>query len=110
MLPGKISQLLMSRDSSKRREKIEDEVALLQQIQDADSAAGEQFLEHLVLHKRGTVREKSIYPPKSPAEPMHLNLIVVDSRITHAACHDLRQAVVRFSRHRICFEAVASQR
>jgi hypothetical protein len=49
----------MSRDSSKRRDKAEDDVALLQQIRDANAAAGEQFLEYLVLQKRSTVSKTS---------------------------------------------------
>lgn len=32
-----------------------DDIALLQQIRDANPAAGAQFLEHLILQKRSTV-------------------------------------------------------
>lgn len=48
-------QLLTSRDTSKRRDKPEDDLAILQQVQEADSAAGAQYLEHLVLQKRSQV-------------------------------------------------------
>jgi hypothetical protein len=51
-----MSQLLISRDSNKKRDKPGEDLALLQQIREANSAAAEQFLEHLVLQKRSTVR------------------------------------------------------
>jgi len=49
----------MSRDSNKRRDKKEDDLTLLQQIREANVAAGEQFLEYLVLQRRSSVRKPS---------------------------------------------------
>lgn len=48
-------KLLTSRDTSKRRDKPEDDLAMLQQVREADPAAGAQYLEHLVLQKRSQV-------------------------------------------------------
>jgi len=45
----------MPRDMGKRREKSGDDISLLQQIRDANPAAGAQFLEYLVLQKRSSV-------------------------------------------------------
>ncbi|KAK0458932.1 uncharacterized protein EV420DRAFT_1541370 [Desarmillaria tabescens] len=45
-------KLLTSQNTSKRREKLEDDSALLKQISEANPAAGSQYLEHLVLQKR----------------------------------------------------------
>lgn len=51
-----VSKLLMPRDAGKRREKPEEDIALLEQIQEANPAAGTQYLEYLVLQRRTTVR------------------------------------------------------
>jgi hypothetical protein len=48
-------QLLTSRDTTKRRDKPEDDLLTLQQVTDANAVAGIQFLEHLVLQKRSLV-------------------------------------------------------
>lgn len=48
-------QLLTSKDNSRRRDKPEDDIVLLEQVREANPAAGVQFLEHLVLQKRSTV-------------------------------------------------------
>jgi hypothetical protein len=40
--------------------KMGDDVALLHQVRDANPAAGDQFLEYLVLQKRSTVRETMV--------------------------------------------------
>jgi hypothetical protein len=76
----------MSRDSNKRRDKKEDDLTLLQQIREANVAAGEHFLEYLVLQRRSLVR-------KLLKDPLirFLNLYACDpttagSRIAHAAC------------------------
>ncbi|KZP18157.1 hypothetical protein FIBSPDRAFT_933616 [Athelia psychrophila] len=50
--PVRAMKLLTSRDTSKRRDKPEDDLAMLQQVREADPAAGAQYLEHLVLQKR----------------------------------------------------------
>ncbi|KAF7983156.1 hypothetical protein HWV62_23376 [Athelia sp. TMB] len=44
--------LLTLHDTGKRRNKPEDDLAMLQQVQDANPAAGAQYLEYLVLQKR----------------------------------------------------------
>lgn len=48
-------QLLMPRDSGKRREKADEDIALLEQIQGANPAAAVRYLEYLVLQRRSTV-------------------------------------------------------
>jgi len=45
----------MPRDTGKRREKPEEDIALLDQIQQANTAAGVQYLEYLVLQRRSLV-------------------------------------------------------
>jgi hypothetical protein len=52
-------QLLMPKDSGKRRERPEEDIALLEQIQDASPAAGAQYLEYLVLQRRSSVSNSS---------------------------------------------------
>jgi len=48
-------QLLMQREGGKRREKPEDDLALLDQIQAVNPSAGSQYLEHIVLQRRNPV-------------------------------------------------------
>ena len=48
-------QLLIPRETGKRREKPEEDVALLNQIEEANPAAGVQYLEYLVLRRRSNV-------------------------------------------------------
>ncbi|KAF8878476.1 hypothetical protein CPB84DRAFT_1817502 [Gymnopilus junonius] len=50
-------KLLMPRDTGKRREKPEEDIALLEQIQEANPVAGTQYLEYLVLQRRTSSRE-----------------------------------------------------
>ncbi|PPQ74920.1 hypothetical protein CVT26_011356 [Gymnopilus dilepis] len=50
-------KLLMPRDAGKRRDKPEEDIALLDEIQEANPAAGSQYLEYLVLQRRTTSRE-----------------------------------------------------
>ncbi|KJA17616.1 hypothetical protein HYPSUDRAFT_46248 [Hypholoma sublateritium FD-334 SS-4] len=50
-------KLLMPKDNGKRRERPEEDIALLEQIQDANPAAAAQYLEYLVLQRRSTSRE-----------------------------------------------------
>ena len=45
----------MPKDNGKRRERPEEDIALLEQIQDANPAAAAQYLEYLVLQRRSTV-------------------------------------------------------
>ena len=45
----------MTRDIGKRRERPEEDIALLEQIQDANAAAAIRYLEYLVLQRRTTV-------------------------------------------------------
>ena len=45
----------MSRDFGKRRERPDEDIALLDQIQDANAAAADRYLEYLVLQRRSTV-------------------------------------------------------
>jgi hypothetical protein len=47
---------------NKRRERPEDDLLMLQQVTDADPAAGVQFLEHLVLQKRSLVSYQTAVP------------------------------------------------
>ncbi|KAF9479756.1 hypothetical protein BDN70DRAFT_906111 [Pholiota conissans] len=55
--PDKGLKLLMPKDAGKRRERPEDDVALLDQIYEANPAAGAQYLEYLVLQRRSSSRE-----------------------------------------------------
>ncbi|KAF4618694.1 hypothetical protein D9613_009798 [Agrocybe pediades] len=50
-------KLLMPRDNGKRREKPDEDIALLNQIHEANAAAGAQYLEYLILQRRSTSRE-----------------------------------------------------
>ena len=50
------AQLLTSKETSKRKDKHEDDIAMLQQFQEENPIAGAQFLEHLVLQKRSLVK------------------------------------------------------
>ena len=45
----------MTRDTGKRRERPEEDIALLEQIQDVSPAAAVRYLEYLVLQRRSTV-------------------------------------------------------
>jgi len=47
----------MPRDNGKRREKPDEDIALLEQIREANPVAGAQYLEYLVLQRRSTVRQ-----------------------------------------------------
>lgn len=55
----------MPRDTGKRRERPEEDIAVLDQIQGANPAAAAQFLEYLVLQRRSSVglplRASSLY-------------------------------------------------
>jgi hypothetical protein len=56
----------MSRDIGKRRERPEEDIALLEQIQDANAAAALRYLEYLVLQRRSTVCSLACYPNFRP--------------------------------------------
>ena len=56
----------MSRDIGKRRERPEEDIALLEQIQDANAAAALRYLEYLVLQRRSTVCSLACYPIFKP--------------------------------------------
>ena len=51
----------MSRDIGKRRERPDEDIALLEQIQDANAAAANRYLEYLVLQRRSTVCSLACY-------------------------------------------------
>lgn len=51
----------MIRDTGKRKDKLEDDLTMLQQIRDENPAAGSQFLEYLVLQKRSLVSVIALY-------------------------------------------------
>ncbi|KAF7363500.1 hypothetical protein MSAN_01006200 [Mycena sanguinolenta] len=55
--PERGLRLLMPRETGKRPHRPEDDIALLEQIRDANPAAGAQFLEYLVLQKRSSSRD-----------------------------------------------------
>lgn len=57
-LKNDFMQLLMPKDNGKRRERPEEDIALLEQIQDANPSAAAQYLEYLVLQRRSTVRNQ----------------------------------------------------
>jgi hypothetical protein len=50
-----VTKLLILKDPGKRKERPEEDLELLEQIREANSVAGMQFLEYLVLQKRSTV-------------------------------------------------------
>ncbi|CAK5277401.1 unnamed protein product [Mycena citricolor] len=52
-----LRQLLMPKDSGKRPQRPDDDLALLKDIQEANPAAGARFLEYLVLQKRSLSRD-----------------------------------------------------
>ncbi|KAG6865541.1 hypothetical protein C0991_001734 [Blastosporella zonata] len=52
--PERGLQLLMPKDSGKRREKPEEDLALLEAIKEANPAAGIQYLEYLVLQRKSS--------------------------------------------------------
>ncbi|KIY53310.1 hypothetical protein FISHEDRAFT_63459 [Fistulina hepatica ATCC 64428] len=49
--------LILARDTGKRRERPEEDIALLERICEADEEAGQQYLEYLVLQRRHSSRE-----------------------------------------------------
>ncbi|KAJ7774892.1 hypothetical protein B0H16DRAFT_1508739 [Mycena metata] len=55
--PERGIKLLMPRESGKRPQRPEDDLSLLEQIREANPAAGAQFLEYLVLQKRSSSRD-----------------------------------------------------
>ncbi|KAJ7685236.1 hypothetical protein DFH06DRAFT_1357108, partial [Mycena polygramma] len=55
--PERGIRLLMPRDMGKRPQRPEDDLLLLEQIREANPAAGAQFLEYLVLQKRSSSRD-----------------------------------------------------
>ena len=74
----------MSRDMGKRRERPEEDIALLEQIQDANPAAAIRYLEYLVLQRRSTVCSLTCYsflgplltllPSFSQSRDLHMRL------------------------------------
>lgn len=71
MLTATYEQLLTSKETSKRKDKHEDDIAMLQQLQEESPIAGAQFLEHLVLQKRSVV---------SHFNPVEKNLLILMPR------------------------------
>ncbi|KAJ7449862.1 hypothetical protein FB451DRAFT_1530211, partial [Mycena latifolia] len=55
--PERGIKLLMPRETGKRPQRPEDDLSLLEQIREANPAAGAQFLEYLVLQKRSSSRD-----------------------------------------------------
>ncbi|KAJ6596948.1 hypothetical protein DFH09DRAFT_106793 [Mycena vulgaris] len=55
--PERGIRLLMPRETGKRPQRPEDDISLLEQIREANPDAGAQFLEYLVLQKRGSSRD-----------------------------------------------------
>ncbi|KAJ7097878.1 hypothetical protein B0H15DRAFT_945449 [Mycena belliarum] len=55
--PERGIKLLMPRDTGKRPQRPEDDLSLLEQIREANPAAGAQYLEYIVLQKRSVSRE-----------------------------------------------------
>ncbi|KAF8635349.1 hypothetical protein AX17_003940 [Amanita inopinata Kibby_2008] len=55
--PARGVKLLTMKDTGKRREKPEEDLALLKQVREANSVAGEEFLEYLVLQRKSSSRE-----------------------------------------------------
>ncbi|KAJ7709853.1 hypothetical protein B0H17DRAFT_1155701 [Mycena rosella] len=55
--PDRGIRLLMPRETGKRPQRPDDDLALLEQIREANPAAGAQFLEYLVLQKRSSSRD-----------------------------------------------------
>ncbi|KAJ6547615.1 hypothetical protein B0H19DRAFT_1075416 [Mycena capillaripes] len=55
--PERGIQLLMPRETGKRPQRPDDDLSLLEQIREANPAAGAQFLEYLVLQKRSSSRD-----------------------------------------------------
>ncbi|KAJ7343434.1 hypothetical protein DFH08DRAFT_937969 [Mycena albidolilacea] len=55
--PERGIRLLMPRETGKRPHRPEDDLSLLEQIREANPAAGAQFLEYLVLQKRSSSRD-----------------------------------------------------
>ena len=50
-----IYKLLTPKDAGKRKERPEEDLALLDQVAEANTAAGQEYLEYLVLHRKSSV-------------------------------------------------------
>ncbi|KAJ7598879.1 hypothetical protein C8J56DRAFT_1157947 [Mycena floridula] len=72
--PETALKLLTTRDTGKRREKAEDDEALLAQIEETNSAAAIHFLEHLILQKRTLSKDLHMRYAKSCVEQVLLYL------------------------------------
>ncbi|KAF8155687.1 hypothetical protein B0H34DRAFT_714373 [Crassisporium funariophilum] len=68
--PERGLKLLMPRDTGKRRERPEEDIALLEQIRDANAAAGAKYLEYLVLQRRTTSRDLHMQLAQSCVEQL----------------------------------------
>ncbi|KIL67469.1 hypothetical protein M378DRAFT_191514 [Amanita muscaria Koide BX008] len=55
--PERGIKLLITKDTGKRKERPEEDIALLGQIQEANAAAGQEYLEYLVLQRKSSVPE-----------------------------------------------------
>jgi ATP/maltotriose-dependent transcriptional regulator MalT len=92
----------MPRETGKRPQRPEDDLSLLEQIREANPAAGAQFLEYLVLQKRSSVCHVLL-----TAHSAHFSLV---SGFAHTIGDGLCQPVAGGSEGRDRFEAMASQR
>lgn len=89
----------MPRDAGKKRERPEEDIAMLEQIQEANPVAGVQYLEYLVLQRRSTV--SSIH-----SNPGTFILIRVYSRLVSRAASktsiSMRGSSAFLPRRRFC--------
>ena len=79
-------QLLIPRETGKRREKPEEDVALLNQIEEANPAAGVQYLEYLVLRRRSNV---CLLPSPAPLVRMRKHYFLSVKGATYKASNSV---------------------
>lgn len=101
LTPCPILPQLLTSSSGKRRDKREDDEALLTRIQEANPQAGFQFLEHLILAKRSTVSSPKLHQVLAHQAVVHLSSQPI-CRILCARSHSILPA-------RICFQTLASK-
>lgn len=95
---------MTARETGKRREKVEDDETLLAQIQETSPEAGAQFLEHLVLQKRTSVRLCNCEPLITTADAA-----VLVQEVTYTVCYGMCRTANSFLATRFSLKAVESQ-
>lgn len=98
----------MSRDIGKRRERPDEDIALLEQIQNANATAAIRYLEYLVLQRRSTVCYLACYSFLDLLSTLLLFFSV--KGLAYAISTVMRGPSFVLSSRRCCIQTLASKR